>query len=204
MDFVELRTKYTNRPQGYERKVGYYYCSEVDKMRPKTRKDFRLTPENFFNRKEIDEMGSSRIEKGNAYEEHLERMLVALKIPHQYEPKKYCVINTETLKEVWTEINTEKPKIKEGEICLTVKPDFVFPKHIIETKAPTTPPTEIKRWYFDQLEAEYRGFNLPTYLGIFTSPFDLPTYLYEPSDERWQEIKEILVKFHAKLLKIKQ
>jgi len=200
--FNELRTKYTNRDQGYERKAGYYYCSEVNKMRPKSR--FKLTPKNFFEKRDIEEIGSSRIERGNAYEAHFERMLVASKTPHRYEPKKYCVINTETLAEVWTLVNDEKPEIKENELCLTVKPDFVFPNRIIETKAPERPPTSVPEYYKDQLCAEQQAFGLPTYLGVFVAPFDLITHRYEPELTRWKEIKIIVRDFHAKLKTLKK
>jgi len=210
MKFQELRTKYTNRDQGYERVCGRYYCSEIGKMRPKAY--FKLMPKNFFDKKEIDKKGSSSIERGNAYEAHFERMLVALEIPHQYEPKRYCYIETETLKERWMDyvVNNnwlledyEKcyaPKV--GEIRLTVKPDFVFPEYIIETKAPATPPTTIPNWYKDQLCCEQKAFGLPTYLGIFIAPFNLKTHLYEYEESHWEEIKVILVKFDTKLKKL--
>jgi len=70
MKFSKLRTKYTNRDQGYERVCGRYYCSEVGKMRPKAY--FKLTPKNFFDERDIDEESSARIERGNASEAHME------------------------------------------------------------------------------------------------------------------------------------
>jgi len=90
-------------------------------------------------------------------------------IPHEYEPKKVI-------------------KIKEG-IVLVVKPDFVFPKSILETKAPVKVTRRIlPKWEF-QLEAEYRAFNKPVYLGVFGNNRHrrlwLDVYPYQPDDKRW-------------------
>jgi len=133
-------------------------------------------------------------------------------VPHQYEPKKYCYIEIETLKERWMDYvvnNNWLPEHyekryapKAGEIRLTVKPDFVFPEYIIETKHPTTPPTTIPNWYKDQLCCEQKAFGLPTYLGIFINPFDMKTYLHKYEESHWEEIKVILVKFDTKLKKL--
>jgi hypothetical protein len=171
--FSELLTEYTNRDTGHERKIGRYWASDINSIRRGW-----LTPENFFDKKKIDLLGCQRIETGNAYEAHLVKILTELKIEFEHEPKKVLDL---------------------GGIELVVKPDFVFPDKVLETKHPSSPPAKIPDWYKDQLCCEYEAFKLPVYLGIFTTPFNLKMHLYKPSEERWQEIQEILKDFHNKL-----
>jgi len=175
-----LLVKYVNRDTGHERKVGRYWISDIWAIR----KGY-LTVGGFFKRKPIDIQGAMNIETGNAFEEKFEDILLAMKIEHEWN------------------IPTE---IKIDDFVLVVKPDFIFPNSVIETKAPVKITTSIPDKWKDQLEGEYRALNKPTYLGVFgnnpTRRFSLPDlYKYTPSDKRWEEIQEVLRVFHKKLIK---
>ena len=173
-------TEYTNRDTGHERKIGRYWISDIWSIR----KGY-LTVGGFFKSKPIDEQGAMNIETGNCFEHKMEEVLVALNKEHDYNPKKELEID---------------------DFILVVKPDFVFPKCIIETKAPVKITREIPEKWKDQLEGEYRAFEKSTYLGVFgnnpTRRFSMPDlYKYTPDDKRWESIKVVLREFHAKLIK---
>jgi len=176
---MSLFTDYVNRDNGHERKIGRYWASDIYSIR----KGY-LTPENFFERKEIDEQGAKNIISGIADEEMLERILNALNIDHFYNIPK--------------EIEIE-------DITLVVKPDFVFDHCVIETKAPMRITTDIPEKWKDQLEVEHQAFNLPVYLGVFRNNidrrFDIRCYLYKPSDKRWETIQKVVLNFHKQLKK---
>ena len=42
----------------------------------------------------------------------------------------------------------------------------------------------------------------PVYLGILSAPFGLRLFQYEPSDERWKSIKQLLINFNNQLKKL--
>jgi len=177
---MSLLQQYVNMDDGkHERKVGRYYASEIGYIR----KGY-LTPKNYFDKKPIDEQGAMNILTGIAYEDMLEKMLVALKKPHQYNPKK---------------------EIKIDDFVLVVKPDFVFDNSILETKAPMKTLEEIPEKWKDQLCVEGIAFEKPVYLGVFGNNFfrrfSITTYKYEPEKGRWEDIKKILIAFHQELLK---
>jgi hypothetical protein len=162
----------------HERKIGHYYCSEIYSIR----KGY-LKPEQFFEERVIDLQGAMNIEGGNTDEEGWARVLKRNNIKFIREPKK--VMNIE-------------------DIELVVKPDFIINgKILLETKSPTKITRTIPDKWKDQLEAEYRAFELPVYLGVFRNNpyrrFSLEEIKYEPSERRWENIKNIIVDFHTKL-----
>ena len=173
-------TQYTNRDTGHERKIGRYWISDIWAIR----KGY-LTVGGFFKSKPIDEQGAMNIETGNCFEQKMEEVLVALNKEHDYNPKKELEID---------------------DFILVVKPDFVFPKCIIETKAPVKITREIPEKWKDQLCGEAKAFGKPVYLGVFgnnpTRRFSMPDlYKYKYEEERWEEIKDLLRTFHQKLIK---
>ena len=177
---MSLLTDYINKPDpSHTRRVGRYYASEIGYLR----KGY-LTANKFFDKKPIDEQGAMNILSGVFFEDGFEKMLVELDIKHDYNPKK---------------------EIKIDDFVLVVKPDFVFPKSLVETKAPMRITREIPEKWMDQLESEARAFGKPVYLGVFgNNPFrrfSLDTYKYKQDDARWEDIKNILRDFHKKLVK---
>jgi hypothetical protein len=91
------------------------------------------------------------------------------------------------------------------EITLVMKPDFVLEKFILETKSPNKLYDEIPPWYKYQCEIQYRLLNKPVYLTIINiydndKPLLIPIK-YFPSDKMWEEIQELIIKFHNKLKK---
>lgn len=96
----------------------------------------------------------------------------------------------------------EKKNIKiNDEINLVVMPDFVFDDVIWETKFPfwLNDYNIIPKRYEYQLECEYRVFDKPIILGLFINPFDIKLLKYEPSIDKWNEIKKLLINFHNQL-----
>ncbi len=178
---MSILQQYVNLDDGtHIRSIDRIYASEISAIR----KGY-LTPKNYFDKKPIDEQGAMNILTGIAYEELLEKMLVALKIEHDYNPKK---------------------EIEIDDFVIVVKPDFVFPHSIIETKAPMNMTEEIPEKWKDQLEIESCAFRKPVYLGVFGNNFfrrfSLDLYKYEPEKGRWEEIQEVLRNFHSQLTKI--
>ena len=86
-------------------------------------------------------------------------------------------------------------KIIEG-ITIVVKPDFIFPDWILETKYNFSGRYDNYQY---QLEAQYRAFNKPVKLGIFSAPFNIEFIDFKPSEQRWELIKKSLLTFHTKV-----
>jgi len=174
---MSLFTDYVNRDNGHERKIGRYWASDIYSIR----KGY-LIPENFFERKEIDEQGAKNIISGIADEAMLEEILNTLNIDHFYNIPK---------------------EIEIKDVVLVVKPDFVFDHCVIETKAPMRITTDIPEKWKDQLCAETKAFGLPAYLGIFRNNyfrrFSITLYKYEFEEKRWESIMRLLKEFHKKL-----
>jgi len=143
-----------------------------------------LKPKDFFTHKEIDLQGARNIISGEAYESQWKEILEANKIDFKY--------GNEIKKEI---------KITD-KIILVVKPDFETKNWVLETKYPTKPTNEIPEKWEYQLEAEFRATKKKVYLGIFEYPFNIKYLEYKPSEERWEFIKETLIKFDKKLQKI--
>jgi hypothetical protein len=171
MKFDDVLQEYTNS-HPHERKIGRYWATDIYKIR----KGY-LTPKKFFKQEKIKLDGCRMIETGNAMEGHLDKVFKKKDIESQ---SKY-------------EIQID------DEIVLVVKPDFETKDIVIETKFPFSQKERIPEKWRDQLECEYRATKKETYLGILSVPFNLKTYKYKPSKKRWENIKEILKRFHKKL-----
>jgi len=177
---MSLLTDFINKPDPtHTRRVGRYYASEIGYLRKGC-----LTANKFFDKKPIDEQGAMNILSGVFFEDGFEKMLVEQGIKHDYNPKK---------------------EIEIDDFVLVVKPDFVFPNSLVETKAPMRITREIPEKWKDQLCVEGVAFDKPVYLGVFgNNPFrrfSLDTYKYEPEKGRWEDIQNLLRAFHAKLIK---
>ncbi|MHA1329785.1 MAG: hypothetical protein ACTSR2_01790 [Candidatus Hodarchaeales archaeon] len=157
-----------------ERQIGRYWATDLYPMI----KGY-LKPEDFFKEKEYDERSVSYILTGEANEDILTKIFTEQKVKFEPQVKKEIKIN--------------------DEITLVVVADFVFEDKVIETKHPFKEVGWIPERYLYQLEAEYRAFKKPVYLGVIGTPFSLRFLKYTPSDERWKQIKEILIRFHNAL-----
>lgn len=178
---MTLWEQYVNRNnEEHQKQIGRYWASESYSI-------FKgyTTPRNFFDKKIIDLKGAKNIISGEADEQMLENVLVALDIKHEYNVKKEMDL---------------------GGITLVVKPDFIFDNVIIEVKAPEKLTYGIPDKWVWQLECEFRAFEKPVWLGVFRNNperrFDLSLYFYSPSKERWELIKKTIWEFHKKLLKV--
>jgi len=96
----------------------------------------------------------------------------------------------------------------EAEIVLVMKPDFVLPKVVLETKSPNKIRDSIPLWYLDQCEIQHRLLNkkiVMVIINTFDNDLDLLLGIeYKPSDVRWKNIKEIIKNFDLTLRKYVQ
>ena len=158
----------------YDRQFGRYWATDVYKIR----KGY-LTPKNFFSHNKIDLLGARRILTGIIFEDGFQKLLSESNTEFEYQAKKVIPIN---------------------DFELVVKPDFVFPNFLIETKYSFSPIRDkIPVRYLDQLECEYRAFEKDVILGVFSVPFNITFLTYTPSKGRWNGIKKVLTDFHSKL-----
>ncbi len=158
-----------------ERQIGRYYASEVSSVIKGYKK-----PKDFFVKEKLDEKAIGNILSGRAFEAEFKRALDHSKVEYQHEPKE---------------------EIKVDDFVIVVKPDFVFKDKIIETKFPVRlgHPEDYLERYKHQMECEFRAFNKPVYLGIFSHPFDVKVYRYQESDQVWQEVIDYIRDFNKKL-----
>lgn len=179
-----------NQPR--ERKLGRYYATDVNKMR---RGD--LTPENFFEPDTIDMKGGKNIFRGYAYENQLLKELNELGIEQERDGDDQIKIEYDLLND---RIMNEGD---EAEIVLVMKPDFILPKVVLETKAPNKIRDSIPSWYLDQCEIQHRLLNkkiVMVIINTFDNDLDLLLGIeYKPSDIRWKNIKEIIKDFDLRL-----
>jgi len=164
--YIEKRT--------HEREIGRYWATDCYKIL----KGY-LTPENFFEKPEINERGVKMMLTGLANELMLEKVFGEMNLDFQSQVKKEIEIAED--------------------IVLVSKVDFLFPSFAIETKFPFSFLTEIPYRYKLQLECEYRSFYVPIYLGILETPFNLRLIEYTPMKSRWRKIKNLLIEFDKKL-----
>jgi hypothetical protein len=176
----KLLSEYVNHSDK-ERKIGRYYSSEIGSII----KGYQ-TPEKFFIKKKIDKKGVGNILSGMAFEAELKRALDHSKVEYIHEPKKELVIDKD--------------------IVISVKPDFEFKDKILETKFPVSlgSPADYLERYKHQMECQYRAFNKDVYMGVFSHPFSLKIYKYEPSDHTYEEIIKAVKKFHKELCHLKK
>lgn len=173
MRFEDLICNYVNNE--YEpRQVGRYWASDIYPI-----KKGYLKPEDFYQKKEVDKEGVSRIIVGLAMEKQLQEIFEFNKIDVQYQNKYEIKIS--------------------DEITLVVKPDFEFGDYVLEIKYPFNKVEKIPEKWMYQLEAEHRATNKKVFLGVITIPFYLRVWEYQPSVDRWNEIKFLLTKFHHQL-----
>jgi hypothetical protein len=174
----KLLSEYVNYNEK-ERQIGRYYSSEVGSIV----KGY-LKPEQFFTKRKIDKRGVGNIMSGQAFEAELKRALDFSKVKYTHEPKK---------------------ELKIDDFVIVVKPDFEFEDKMLETKFPVSlgSPDKYLERYKHQLELQWQAFKKPLYLGIFSHPFTLKTYKYEPSDRTYKEIIKAVKKFHKCLIEKK-
>jgi len=182
MTIDEIILEWCNRDDGlHARKVGRYNASEISSI-----KKGYLKPKDFFTKKKFDMRSARRISSGRILETGFEQMLLDLKIPHEYNPKY---------------------EVKIDDFVIVCKPDFIFPKLVIETKFPASE----RSWeylmdsYKYQLQAEFEVTQKPVYLGRFImengNEFNIKFRKHIASEELWQEALEIVRSFHRKLVK---
>jgi len=175
-----LSNYYNDRPK-YSRTVGRYWATDASNI-----KKGYLTPELFFEPKSIDMSGVRFITTGQAYEDMLTKIFKEQKVDVKCQEKRVMKINEE--------------------IDLVVKPDYVFPDFVLETKYPFSMVKEntIPDRYKDQLECEYFAFQKPVYLGVFSTPFAINFISYKPSPRRWNNIQKTLKTFHEEVKKLEK
>ena len=168
---------YLNNQEKHERKIGRYWATDIYRL-----KKGYLTVDNFFERSKIDDIGAENICTGLAYEDFQEKVWKG----------KYLEYNPKTLIDI-------------DDFTLTIKPDFVFEKCVIETKAPVKQTWSIPDKWKDQLECEYRAYEKKVYLGVFgnnpTRRISMHLFPYKPSDVRWKNIQKRLKVFNQELIK---
>jgi hypothetical protein len=176
MDTNDLVLKRVNkRDGGHERRVGKYNSSELYAII----KGY-LKPQDFFKEKEIDKMGAGLITIGLACENKLTEIFQTMNTDCEYQVRKEIKIN--------------------DEIIIVAKPDFVFKTHILEVKTPLNPQDTIPEKWIYQLEAYYRAFKMPVYLGVIKpQPFWVDEMKYTPNETRWERTVEAVINFHNKL-----
>jgi len=167
---------------GHSRVAGRYSATDIYKM-----KRGELTPENFFEPKPIDMKGVKNIFRGYAYESQLLKEFEGLKIEQER--------NGDDQLKIEYKVNED--------ITLVMKPDFVLPKVVLETKAPNKLKDEIPAWYLDQCEVQYRLLNKKIVMVLVNAgDNEYPLLLgieYKPSEIRWKNICKVLMDFDTKL-----
>jgi len=181
MKVDKVLSGYFNDKPTYARKVGRMWATDAGNI-----KKGYLTPENFFESKKIEMSGVRMILTGMSYEDTLTKIFKDQKVDVKCQEKKVMKIT--------------------DEIDLVVKPDYVFPDFVLETKYPFSIVKEgtIPDRYNYQLECEYRAFELPVYLGVFSTPFAVNFIPYKASDRRWANIQRTLKKFHEEVKKLER
>jgi len=182
MKLDKVLSDYVNhKDEGHHsRQIGRYWASDVGSI-----KKGYLTVENFFERGKVDDRGVGMILTGIAMEDMLTKIFEKRKVDCEPQAKKVLKIN--------------------DEIDLVVKPDYVFPEMVVETKFPFSAinPMEVPQRYKHQLECEYRAFEpRRVFLGVFSVPFNVSFIEYIPSKRRWANIKKTLIEFHEELKRL--
>lgn len=175
MTISELTQQWINRDKKeHQRQLGRYWTSDLYSII----KGY-LKPQDFFQKREVDQWGTALITTGIASEDILTKIFTDMKVKVECQAKKDFRIS--------------------DDIILVAKPDYVFEKYIIETKCPLNPQNEIPEKWIYQLETYYRAFNLPVYLGVISHPFNVNLIKYCPSDAVWAKIQRSLLGFHKQL-----
>jgi len=199
---------YFNRPSDHSRIIGRYSATDIYQIRRG-----ELTPENFFDKKPVDQQGIKNIFRGIALEDGLKKLFEKLgyeqlrtgsddQLKVEYDVLSGRIIPQEELSD---------PKYKSPEIVLVMKPDFVIKEKgedkwcVWETKCPNKIKDEVPPWYQDQLECQYRlmGEDKNVYMCVINiqdNEYPLLCFVpYKPSKVRWSNDIEIIKEFHNKL-----
>jgi len=166
--------------ESHKRKIGRLWSSEIQGI-----KAGYVTPQNFFEEKEKNMNSCRMILTGIAMEDMLTKIFTAQKVDVVPQEKKEVRIN--------------------DEIVIVVKPDFVFPNMVIETKFPfsMSESKKIPERYLYQLECTHQAYpDRKVYVGLFSVPFNLELIEYVPSHRRWKNIETLVVGFHKELKKL--
>lgn len=180
VDDILLKFVNTKKDGVHTRKISRYWSSEISGIQ----KGY-VTPKNFFEEKSKDINSCRMIITGSAMEDMLTKIFISQKIDFIPQEKKEVKIN--------------------DEIVLVVKPDFVFPTMVIETKFPFSigESKTIPERYLYQLECTYRAYpDKKVYVGLFSIPFSLELIEYVPSQKRWKNIQNLIIAFHEELKKL--
>lgn len=177
MKLDDILFKYINKNK-YSRQVGRYWATDINSI-----KRGYLTPQSFFEKSDIGIDGCRMILTGQASEDMLTRVFEETGVDFKAQEKKVLPIT--------------------DEIDLVVKPDYVFPDWVLETKFPFSQsgPQKIPQRYCYQLECEHRAFERPVFLGKITAPFNVEFIPYKPSKRRWNNIQKTLKQFHEDVKK---
>ena len=181
MKIDKVLSAYFNDKPKYTRTVGRYWATDAGNI-----KKGYLTPESFFESSDIEMKGVRMILTGMAYEDMLTKIFKTQNVDVKCQEKRVMKLN--------------------DEMDLVVKPDYVFPEFVVETKYPFSMVKQgvIPKRYEYQLECEYRAFQLPVYIGIFSTPFSVNFIPYKQSNYRWQNIQKTLTKFHKEVKEVER
>ena len=179
MKIKELIKKYVNeKGKGHERRVGRYWASDLYAILSR-----RMEPNTFLTETKKDITACGHILRGEEKENTLKRIFDFTETKYSYQKKKI---------------------IKIGNIELVVVADFLFDDMLLELKSPKIMPNGIKKWHIPQLEAEYRAFKIPVYIGYIYEWPNLICYKYKLNDKLWELIKKELKEFDERLRKLNE
>ena|SRR3990167_2733800 len=180
MNYKQLTIEaFKNSQQDRERIIGKYWASELYDIATG-----RITPENFFEKREITDFESIwRILWGTIGEE-----FVAFLFEHGQ-------------KEEYKRQNKITLEYEDLGISLICKPDFLFKEKIIEVKCPDIIPDKIKDYHKPQLEAYWQAYQLPIYITYANRQEQkIKSFQYNPSEKYWEKIMEKVKMFHNSLV----
>ena len=178
MNLNALIKEYYAAKEKHERKIGRYNSSELYEIITN-----RLKPEDFLKEKKFDLQSYRNMYEGEIREMALKILLDASKVKYDYQTKKV-------------------KKFKQGFEIVCVA-DFLFPDYIVECKSPREFSGGIKEWNRPQLEAQFRLFNKPVYVGYVKSHMESKFYKYIPSDSLWKNIIDKVDRFNKEIKKEK-
>ena len=183
MEINSLVFNHFNRKN--HRVEGRYRATDIYKM-----KMGDLTPQNYYDDRQVDWNGIANMFPGMGYESVLNEIL-----------KDYSNVQQQTKYVI------EIPYSKEKNIQLVFVTDYELPDRIIEAKFPTRLREEISSWHKDQFEIQYRGTGKTIYELQFLGRDDVKKYKklciifkYKPSLVRWNNIQKRLINFHKQFL----
>jgi hypothetical protein len=175
---LEAIENFYTKPQEKPREIGHYFASELWYIY----KGYTTTG-NFFKKDPPDKKGMANMFRGSACEDMLCKILTGQKVDFKSQER-------------------FELKVDDG-IFISGKLDFNFSDYILETKCPEKPTSGVPdKWSF-QLETYFRMTGKKVFLGIFDKEGDsiIRFFPFEPSDVRWELIKQTLINFHEKLVR---